>query len=142
MIGLDPCQIGWTAEVVNLHLARLDQRGKVRGMGITGRRLLAAAGKLLQPELADRFQDTESRLVPLHFDAVNQMLVHERRQEIEDGGGRERSEATPLVPPGAKRPPYALCCFQGEAPGEYRQPAELCLLGGREQVVGPGNRVA
>src|SRR5215203_2521967 len=61
------------------------------------------------------------------------MLVHERRQGIENG--RRRVALLPDLPL------YLLNRTQGEAPREDRESPVECLLGGREEIVGPGDRI-
>src|SRR5829696_7610807 len=115
-------------------------------MGIADGGFLAARRELLKAELTDRYQHAVAGLSALSAGACQQAPVDELLEDRDGGRKTENGSVValpfPRVPSRCRFPKHRFGRLQSEAAGENRQAAEESLLIRREQVVGPGDRVA
>ena len=117
-------------------------------MSVPGDLFLPACCQPLQPVLADRLQHPIARLAVRTHVRPQEAVCHQGGDEIEDVNAVRRREGRIVqsfrlnVTPSRCLRGDGFGRFQGQATGEDRQAAKERLLGGVEQVVGPGDGVA
>ena len=94
------------------------------------RNLLLTCCQVFQPKLADRLQHAETRRVG-HWLSSHQARLDQRLDHVED-----------ITPGIIMRVDHGLGRLDREPAGKDRQATKECLLLGREEGVGPGNRRA